>query len=193
MDIKLFNTNDKNFSKLSNDAYHLITIDGQKYPSVTNYIYSNMLTTPTYRQIIQNTEIKGVKKSDNELITAINFLLEKEEKNNSNASEAVSLGEMKRIIKKYKKDGSDNDQNIRGFAKISTEYEKIKKKHFPDDGKTQAKEKKEIEQYISKISNEVRKPFESINLKQLKQQLIDESIINQMGIYKLYDSYVEKE
>ena len=78
MDIKLFNTNDKNFSKLSNDAYHLITIDGQKYPSVTNYIYSNMLTTPTYKLIIQNTEIKGVKKSDNELITAINFLLEKE-------------------------------------------------------------------------------------------------------------------
>ena len=193
MDIKLFNTNDKNFSKLSNDAYHLITIDGQKYPSVTNYIYSNMLTTPTYKLIIQNTEIKGVKKSDNELITAINFLLEKEEKNNSNTSENVSLGEMKKIIKKYKKDGDDDDPNIRGFAKISTEYEKIKKKHFPDDGNTQDKEKKEIEQYISKISNEVRKPFELINLKQLKQQLIDESIINQMGIYKLYDSYVEKE
>jgi predicted NAD-dependent protein-ADP-ribosyltransferase YbiA (DUF1768 family) len=197
MDIKLFNTNEKNFSKLSNDAYHPITIDGQKYPSVTNYIYSNMLTTPSFRQIIQNTEIKGAKQLDTELIGAIDFLLEKEEeKNNSSSSETVSLREMKQIIKKYKKD-SEDDKNIRGFSKIRAEYEKIKAKHFPDDEKYQEKdrkeEKKEIERYITKISNEVRKPFESINLKQLKQQLTDESLINQLGIYKLYDSYVEKE
>jgi predicted NAD-dependent protein-ADP-ribosyltransferase YbiA (DUF1768 family) len=192
MDIKLFNTNDK-FSKLSNDAYSSITVDGQKYPSVTNYIYSNMLTTPTFRQIIQNTKIKAVKKSDNELIKAIDFLLEKENLTESESeSELVSISDMKKFIIKYNKDFLDDQR--RGFSKIKAEYEKLKKEHFPDEEKSQIKkDKTKVEEYKSKISNEVRKPFKLIDLKQLKQQLIDLSTINQMGLYKLFDSYAEQE
>ena len=72
--IKLFNPNDKPFGKLSNNAYHLMDIDGKKYPTVTNYILSNMLSTPTYKSIIQNTDIRGFYKINTQLLNAIDYL-----------------------------------------------------------------------------------------------------------------------
>ena len=53
-EIKLFNPNDKPFGRLSNNSYHPITINGKNYPTVTNYILSNMLSTPIWKQILQN-------------------------------------------------------------------------------------------------------------------------------------------
>ena len=59
-DIKLFNPNDKPFGKLSNNAYHPMTIDGKSYPTVTNYILSNMMTTPMWKTILQNTQFHTI-------------------------------------------------------------------------------------------------------------------------------------
>ena len=39
--IKLFNPNDQPFGNLSNNSSHEMTINGKKYMTVTNYIYSN--------------------------------------------------------------------------------------------------------------------------------------------------------
>jgi len=40
--IDLFNPNDNPFGRLSNNSYHPIIINGKKYDTVTNYIYSNI-------------------------------------------------------------------------------------------------------------------------------------------------------
>ena len=72
--IELFNPNEKPFGMLSNNSYHPMTINGKKYDTVTNYIFSNMLTTPMFRSVIQNTKIGDVKGLNTELIEAIDFL-----------------------------------------------------------------------------------------------------------------------
>ena len=74
-EIKLFNPNDKPFGRLSNNSYHPITINGKNYPTITNYILSNMLSTPIWKQILQNTEISGAKGGNNELLKAIDFFI----------------------------------------------------------------------------------------------------------------------
>ena len=72
--IDLFNPNDKPFGRLSNNSYHPMIINGKKYDTVTNYIYSNMLTTPILRTMVQNAKIGDVKGINKELMESIDFL-----------------------------------------------------------------------------------------------------------------------
>ena len=58
--IKLFNPRDKPFGALSNNYRHSMRIDGQDWNTVTNFIYANILTTPTYKKIVQNSNTKDV-------------------------------------------------------------------------------------------------------------------------------------
>ena len=85
-EIKLFNPNDKPFGRLSNNSYHPITINGKNYPTVTNYIFSNMLVTSTWKTILQNTEISGAKCGNNELIKAIDFFIDPIKENNTQSN-----------------------------------------------------------------------------------------------------------
>jgi predicted NAD-dependent protein-ADP-ribosyltransferase YbiA (DUF1768 family) len=55
------------------------------------------------------------------------------------------------------------------------------------------KENKQKNKYMLYISNEVRKPFDSINLQELKQQMIQEAKTNKTTIYNQYDILVGKE
>ena len=233
--IKLFNPNDKPFGKLSNNAYHPMTLNGKKYPTVTNYIFSNMLTTPTFKEIMRNAEIKGSSKLNQELMTAIDFLIEKQKTSKLGnllkvdqetdtllpSTESISMDKMVQTIIENT-DYTQNDiygdkklpEHLRkkwSLARIFEEYNKVEDARVYEEGggdQTQKiwdeyinsgklnKSRKEIEEqqkYMRVISNEVRKPFETINLVELKQKLLAESEMNQIGIYQLYDKYVNEE
>lgn len=58
--IKIFNPKDRPFGWLSNNYRHLMFIDNSRYLTVTNYIYSNMLSTPQYRTILKNSPVNKV-------------------------------------------------------------------------------------------------------------------------------------
>ena len=53
------------FGQLSNNAVRLMIIDEKQWSTVTNYILSNMLSTPIYRSILQTATTHGVTKKIN--------------------------------------------------------------------------------------------------------------------------------
>jgi predicted NAD-dependent protein-ADP-ribosyltransferase YbiA (DUF1768 family) len=52
--IRIFDVRNTPYARLSDNYRQRLHIEKFNYPTVTNYIYSNMLTTPYYRTIIQN-------------------------------------------------------------------------------------------------------------------------------------------
>lgn len=64
-DLKIYNPNDFPFGPLSNIASHEMIIDSKRWPTVENYILSNMLITPLYRLSIQIAPIKGKRQNVN--------------------------------------------------------------------------------------------------------------------------------
>lgn len=76
--IKLYNPNDMPFGRLSNHSLSYLNINNRVYNTVTNYILSNMLNTPLYRQIIENAPItQPVKNTDIE--TKVKAIIERTE------------------------------------------------------------------------------------------------------------------
>lgn len=63
--IKIYSPNDQPFGPISNHAVHFMTIDDQRWKTVTNYILANFLTFPTHRSSIQMAPIRGLKKNTN--------------------------------------------------------------------------------------------------------------------------------
>jgi len=255
-DIKLFNPNDKPFGKLSNNAYHPMTIDGKSYPTVTNYILSNMMTTPMWKNILQNTQVSGARGVNSEIINAIDFFLKSAKRTkNSPVVVASSRSENrgKKILVLHKLTGLPTDNiglwknteishailainksnrifsNKKAAKYLHRATRKYKQTRNPSDFlkviranipktpppseedlerqiqeawtayaetgvlKEQEDKEKERQKYMNYITSQVRKPFESINLSQLKDQILREAAINQMGIYKVYDQAINDE
>jgi predicted NAD-dependent protein-ADP-ribosyltransferase YbiA (DUF1768 family) len=75
--IQLFNPFDKPYGALSNNAIYYMNIDithdttkdikSEKWKTVTNYIYANLLTMPGYRVIVKNRNPNNAKKLSDEL------------------------------------------------------------------------------------------------------------------------------
>jgi len=63
--IKIYNPRDVPFGELSNNSIHFIVLDNKRWATVTNYILSNMLTTPIYRLALQTSQIQGNTKKTN--------------------------------------------------------------------------------------------------------------------------------
>jgi hypothetical protein len=59
-------------------------------------------------------------------------------------------------------------------------YSKENAKRIPKKGK-------EREKYVKYLSNHLSKPFEMIDLNELRRQIILESQLNQMGIYRVFE------
>ena len=57
--------NDIGYEKLSNNHKENIDIEGKIYPTITNYILSNLVNTSINKIILQNSDIKGNKKDIN--------------------------------------------------------------------------------------------------------------------------------
>ena len=55
--IEIFNPNSIPYGSLSNNFRSMMTIDNERWTSVTQYIYSNMLTSFLYRDKIKNTPL----------------------------------------------------------------------------------------------------------------------------------------
>lgn len=162
---KLLNPNDKPFGKLSNNAYYPMVINDKKYPTVTNYILTNMLTTPLYRTNIQNASIKGKKKINVELVNTIDkylVLVEQEIKHKESVGEVIT-----------------------GEGKTPVEWEQI----FSERKKRDKLKKK----YMEFISTETGKPFRTLNLLEIKQKIYEESKLYETDLYTLYYRYREKE
>jgi predicted NAD-dependent protein-ADP-ribosyltransferase YbiA (DUF1768 family) len=216
--IELFNPDDKPFGRLSNNAYHPMTIDGKKYDTVTNYIYSNMLTTPMLRTIVQNTKIQGVRGINNDLMDAIDFLTEdqKPEKDltqktfnkktriaNKIPTKLESINYITRVTNKpeSKLEKMSSDKLEKMYKKYYKRYgllEEDVQEAWVNYAKTgKLKESEDLEnkkkKYELMISHQVRKPFESIDLKKLKNQILLESARNQMGIYQVYNKSKHEE
>lgn len=256
--IKLFNPNDKPFGRLSNNSYHPITINGKNYPTVTNYVLSNMLMTPTWKKIIQNTEIGGARGGNNELIRAINFFINPIKDPNVKATYDVEstlnkiniISKLTKLhkseftswtnrqisisityIRKIHKISNGNTYVKKAVSKYKSEKDKRKavkifidylKEKIPESSPlTQEEIERELheswisyvkaggkkiqdlndtnkklsekEKYTNYITQQVRKPFEQINLYQLKDTIEKENAINQMGIYTVYERAVKDE
>lgn len=73
--IKISNPQDFPFGKLSNHSYYPMVIDGEKYDNVTKYIYSNMLSTPTYKGHIKNMDITQKNIINKDLMRAFDYFL----------------------------------------------------------------------------------------------------------------------
>lgn len=211
--IELFNPNDKPFGKLSNNSYHPMTIDGKKYDTVTNYIYSNMLTTPGMRMLVQNTKIRGASGINQELMNAIDFLMEdspptvsqpnKPQPRMNQQARNTMIRYLTNVTKKpstrYR--SMDEETLYKTYKKYLNKYGKNETAPISDEeikqawvdyaktGKLKEQEKsyEKKEAYKLLISKQLRKPFETINLAQLKSQIITESARNQMGIYEVYN------
>jgi hypothetical protein len=63
--IRIYNPLSKPFGPLSNNYIHPIVINNKVWLTVTNFILSNMLTTPIYQLALQNSPIQGDKKQTN--------------------------------------------------------------------------------------------------------------------------------
>lgn len=252
-EIKLFNPNDKPFGRLSNNSYHPITINGKNYPTVTNYILSNMLSTPIWKQILQNTEISGAKGGNNELLKAIDFFINPIKDQNpkstydkiesrgnkiivlsklinlptselsewTNSQISVSITYIKKLHKipnndKYIKEAlkqykfeKDKNKAIRMFIKYLKEKlpespaltnEEIERQvheswisyvkaggKIPSHSTDPNRKLSDKEKYTNYITSQVRKPFDQINLHELKNQIEKDNAINKMGIYQVYE------
>jgi predicted NAD-dependent protein-ADP-ribosyltransferase YbiA (DUF1768 family) len=60
--IKLFNPKDEPYGPLGNNSRHIMEINEERYQTVTNYIYSNVLiASNTQKKLVKNSPIKEVK------------------------------------------------------------------------------------------------------------------------------------
>ena len=214
--VKIYNSNDKLFGKLSNNSYHPITINGKNYSTITNYIFSNMLTKPSLKLILQYTEIKGSGGINPELMNAINQLIKIQQNEKDQSQE--QLNSMNNIIY-YLVKHTNKDKNyydnipaediLTEYNTLIKEERKLKNKSIE---KLTTEEKEEIDiqdswfvlaqlnkqvdlkqKYINYITNKIREPFSSINLELLKQQLLEESELNKLDIYKTMDNAINQE
>ena len=58
--IKLFNPDENVFGELSNNSIHKFDIDRQPWDSVTQYVYTNNVDSPIYKNILKNYPIKFI-------------------------------------------------------------------------------------------------------------------------------------
>ena len=66
--IKIFNPKEYPFGPLSNNYTHFMSIHGEEWRTVTHFIFTNMISTPTSKNIIKNTEnVKDVRETFLEL------------------------------------------------------------------------------------------------------------------------------
>lgn len=63
--IYIYDPKDIPFGKLSNNAVFPMFLDEKHWNTITNYIFSNMLTTPIYRAMLRVAPIDGDKKNTN--------------------------------------------------------------------------------------------------------------------------------
>ncbi len=187
--IKLMNPNDVPFGMLSNHSILPILIDGQEYKTVTNYIYSNMLTTPIYKNAVRNMPINFDSTNVNKnLLKTIDFLIKTRE------NESASSRPSKPINFVRKRRGQDEQDDEQDHEQDDEEKIKDYLKEFEDSKRDDDIElQKQIKRNQEIVAREIGLPFKELDLKTLRRQIEDESIIVRMKIQDAYLSYHTKE
>ena len=250
--VELFNPKDHPYGRLSNHSRHQMTIDGERYDTVTNYILSHMLTSPYGRRLVKDTAVKPIKRKNTELIAAIDHMISLSEpvkKDDSESADSNSFQPRIRLARILDKKSSKFEEwpdsrvlsayralmSIRRksttketkraarnawkvFRKSGKSYDFVShlSKHLlslPSKPETdsvsideswhayaetgalktvedKAKAKSDNERVISSYTN---KAYDDVDLRQLRDRIIEESNINQMGIYKVYRDSAYKE
>lgn len=105
--IRIYNPNDVPFGPLSNNEEYFMTIDGKRWPTVTNFILANMLLKPSNRNKLQNAKIYGDNK-DTDIEVKINAIVEnisKKRERNLSQEEYMKIRQMvQREVAMSKKD-----------------------------------------------------------------------------------------
>jgi predicted NAD-dependent protein-ADP-ribosyltransferase YbiA (DUF1768 family) len=259
--IKLFNPSEYPFGRLSNHSKNQMTINGERYDTVTNFILSSMMASPYHRRVLKDTRIRPTKSMNKELFNAIDHLLDEREKSSdgfigtdgsimdSNSStklavrvakilgknpaklaewpvgrlqlsyrllanvrrrktskETTSVG--RKAWKVYRSTGKSSDF-VGALSKASAEIARNSKVAIREvepvesivgvsiDSKSEIANKEEDakfttskKEYISRYTN---KAFNDVDLRALKKRVVEESQINQMGIYRVYRDIAHKE
>ena len=179
--IRLYSPNEKPFGLLSNNSYHPITIDGKNYSTVTNYIFSNMLSDPSNRTLLQNAEITGSSGASQELLTAIDYLINSSKMRGRNDSVTPIRPTINKAVRERSRrifflarlSGKDISYYEKmSDTKINKKYAKIKQQEKEKMEKMSAEEKEELEKkqkieeeletekafgHLAEITNEDRK------------------------------------
>jgi predicted NAD-dependent protein-ADP-ribosyltransferase YbiA (DUF1768 family)/ubiquitin C-terminal hydrolase len=192
--IKLMNPNDVPFGMLSNHSTHNMIIDGEEYKTVTNYIYSNMLTTPIYKNVIRNMTINYSSSNANKnLLKTIDFLIKSYE--NESSVSSINVSTPIKFMGKKRNDTDDADDNDEE-EKDQNDEDKIQEylKEFEESKMDEELERKKlIKRNEEIVAKEIGLPFKELNLKTLRRQIEEESIIVRMKIQEAYLSYHTKE
>ena len=191
--INLYNPNDKPFGKLSNNSYHPISIDRKTYPTVTNYIFSNMLVNPIDKILLQKAEITGSSGENKELIRAIDYLLNlqksskegKEDKEDKEGKELIKVPRevmlrKSRISYLSRRMGKDkeyyknmSDEKIKNLNANVLREERLKQKESvnPDEEKAFAIFEREKEEDINRtlLTQEEKEKLDENLLLELKE------------------------
>ena len=150
MTIKIFNPRQKPFGMLSNNAYFPITIQGKKYKTVTQYIYSNLLCEGIYQNLVRNQRnglqavnvYKDVLNKCNELSIskALYNIYSYKVKNDTLFKDCLIQTDQKKII--YQSDNKLLGMKAgKGSNLIGKTLEKIRYELLTDDILKQKKEK----------------------------------------------------
>ena len=188
--IRLYSPQEIPFGKLSNNSYHPIVINGKKYSTVTNYIFANMATNPSNRNLLQHAEITKGKGSNKELLNAIDYLIKSTEKNSEvksiEVNEETTLHAKKRqkkitqLTKAYDKDRSyyeemTDEKLDRSYKKLLKTQEKQKKIA------ALVKESKKSKEHYEKMTDEqIDRRYKKIKLEENQEsktpEITDEDI-----------------
>ena len=218
MKINIFDKKNKKFGKLSNNFYLPIEVNNKTWKTVNHYIYSNIVDTPIYKIMIQNSKnpyeaYKSIKQ-DNYVDNISNII-------NDYVSHKVNDGEFNFEIdtteftyKKFRKEllntgdkriiyRSDNSilgiKNGDGLNLIGKIYEKYRlQMQVEIKNKLEVKKKKDKEQLIYKIYNIlviidelITKNYDIRNLLNLDFQKLSEKINSLQNEYDIGDKFID--
>ena len=120
-EIKIYDPNDVPYGPLSNNYIHYMRIDDKNWSTVTNYVLSNMLSTPIYKLALQNAPIFGKKKNinlDEKITDSVNLMEVK-------LKRPLSYSEKEDIKNAIIQDNNIEEKNIYQLYKYYSEKEKF--------------------------------------------------------------------
>lgn len=75
MSLKLYDPSVLPFGQLSNNYFHTMTVNGKRYPTVTNYILSNTVSVPMHKTILSTTKLSKNTNTMSNIV--IEFIIDK--------------------------------------------------------------------------------------------------------------------
>lgn len=149
--MNIYDPNDFPFGILSNHALYDTIINGEHWGTVTNFVLSNFMITPTYKLILKNTPIKGSQKNTN-IENKISQIIQ----NIRDKKGYVSQEDQERIIERVKRESSIDKLDIYGIFKyhMKEEYDTILRSSLEKAYNEKANNDPEFREKLRKTGNQ---------------------------------------